>query len=93
MLSEAFGESFIDAVRGIAPAIVGRTEGKEGWRPWAGSSTVALSSPGQREQWRPRGQTFGRWADAVRRAGVHRSNVGPHAQAEPVQSWRFVLLA
>ena len=33
VLSEAFGESFIDTVRGIAPTIVGRTEGKEGWRP------------------------------------------------------------
>jgi len=32
VLSEAFGESFINAVRGIAPAIVGRTESKEGWR-------------------------------------------------------------
>lgn len=33
LLSEAFGESFINTVRGIAPAIVGRPEGKEGWRP------------------------------------------------------------
>lgn len=43
--------------------------------------------------WRPRGQTLVDELTQFVAAGVHRSNVGPHAEAEPVQSWRFVLHA
>lgn len=48
VLSEAFGESFIDAVRGIAPAIVGRPEGREAAmspvrRPWLSAIRTCAS--------------------------------------------------
>ena len=83
MLSEAFGESFIDAVRGIAPAIVGRTEGKEDWRHEPVRRPWPSAPPGQRKQ--AGDLVVGQLVDELMQfvaSGLHRSSAGPHGRAE-----------